>query len=112
MAESHDLPRIRTSFVGRDGELEQLERLLGDVTVLTLIGPGGVGKTRSAIELGHRAAHRFPAGVRLAGPGVHLIRPDGYLAASGLRAVESHLQGVYGTTGRPGRAARLAPRRA
>ena len=48
-----------TSFVGRSAELSELARLLGDPAcrLLTLLGPGGIGKTRLAIEVsgGHVA---------------------------------------------------------
>ncbi|GGM70994.1 BTAD domain-containing putative transcriptional regulator [Dactylosporangium sucinum] len=40
-----------TSFVGRDRELAQIGALLADARLVTLIGPGGVGKTRLATEL-------------------------------------------------------------
>ncbi|WP_165970074.1 AAA family ATPase, partial [Nonomuraea terrae] len=40
----------RTSFVGREDELERLTALLGRARLVTLVGPGGAGKTRVAIE--------------------------------------------------------------
>src|SRR5215470_17020105 len=45
-------------FVGRDGELAEIARLLADPAcrLLTLVGPGGIGKTRLALE----AARPFP----------------------------------------------------
>jgi predicted ATPase/DNA-binding SARP family transcriptional activator len=45
-----NLPRPLTSFVGRDRERGEIVRLLERVRLLTLIGPGGCGKTRLAIE--------------------------------------------------------------
>jgi DNA-binding SARP family transcriptional activator/predicted ATPase len=50
----HNLPAPTTSFVGRETELAQLSELLHDpgCRLLTLIGPGGIGKTRLALELG------------------------------------------------------------
>jgi predicted ATPase/DNA-binding SARP family transcriptional activator len=44
------LPLTRNSFVGRRSELEGVRRALGNARVVTLIGPGGTGKTRLAIE--------------------------------------------------------------
>jgi predicted ATPase len=46
------LPARTTSFVGRDHELEQIRRLLErtDVRLVTLTGPGGIGKTQLALE--------------------------------------------------------------
>jgi predicted ATPase/DNA-binding SARP family transcriptional activator len=45
-----NLPQPLTSFVGRERERGEILRLLGRVRLLTLIGPGGCGKTRLAIE--------------------------------------------------------------
>src|SRR5690348_2013292 len=45
------LPVHLTSFVGRQRELNQLREVLQDVRLLTLVGPGGIGKTRLAVEL-------------------------------------------------------------
>ena len=54
-----------TALVGRDRELSELEKLLASTRLLTLTGPGGMGKTRLATELGARAAGRFRDGVFL-----------------------------------------------
>ena len=43
--------------------MDELERLLDEHRVVTLVGPGGVGKTRLALELAARTAERFPGGV-------------------------------------------------
>ena len=45
-----NLPQPLTSFVGRERERGEIQRLLERVRMLTLIGPGGCGKTRLAIE--------------------------------------------------------------
>jgi predicted ATPase/DNA-binding SARP family transcriptional activator len=58
------LPAPATAFIGRDAEIEELVALLqGDVRLLTLTGPGGIGKTRLAIEVAARLADRFADGV-------------------------------------------------
>ena len=43
------LPRRLTSFVGRQHELAEVERMLGEARLVTLTGPGGTGKTRLAL---------------------------------------------------------------
>src|SRR5262245_48526093 len=57
------LPRPLTRLIGRRAELEQVIARLGAAQLLTLTGGGGVGKTRLALELAHRAGPRFPDGV-------------------------------------------------
>jgi predicted ATPase/DNA-binding SARP family transcriptional activator len=52
------LPTPVTSLVGRDGDLVQLDRLMTSARLVTLTGPGGVGKTRLAIEAARRVAER------------------------------------------------------
>ena len=53
-AGSNNLPSVRTRLHGRAGEVERLAEVLADGPVVTLIGPGGVGKTRLALALAHR----------------------------------------------------------
>jgi DNA-binding SARP family transcriptional activator/predicted ATPase len=59
------LPEPPTPFVGREQELEAIERFLEEpeLRILTLTGPGGCGKTRLAIEAGRRLSRMFPEGV-------------------------------------------------
>jgi predicted ATPase len=54
-----------TSFVGRAGEVEEVAGLLNDYRLVTVTGPGGVGKTRLAGEVAGRVAGRFADGVWL-----------------------------------------------
>ncbi|MGI5498797.1 BTAD domain-containing putative transcriptional regulator [Lentzea sp. CA-135723] len=48
------LPVRLTSFVGRDEELREISALLGQARLVTLVGPGGAGKTRLATEVAAR----------------------------------------------------------
>jgi len=48
---STNLPLQLTSFIGREKEISDVERLLGTTRLLTLIGPGGSGKTRLATKV-------------------------------------------------------------
>jgi predicted ATPase/DNA-binding NarL/FixJ family response regulator len=53
-------PRFATGFVGRALEQGELRRLAGRGGLITLVGPGGVGKTRLAAETAHGILTRFP----------------------------------------------------
>ncbi|MFF3593943.1 ATP-binding protein [Kitasatospora indigofera] len=59
------LPAEVTSFVGRREELTALAGLLARARLVTVTGPGGVGKSRLAVRAAARAARSFPDGVRL-----------------------------------------------
>jgi predicted ATPase/DNA-binding CsgD family transcriptional regulator len=60
------LPVPLTSLVGREEETSELAALIDAHRLVTLIGPGGVGKTRLALRLATITADRFPDGARLA----------------------------------------------
>ena len=61
-----NLPVPMTSFVGRERELDEVDRLIARGRLVTLIGTGGTGKTRLMIEVAGRVAGRFPDGAWLA----------------------------------------------
>ena len=60
-----ELLMVATGFVGRENELEIVTRLLRDdgVRIVSLTGPGGVGKTRLALHAADRLKPEFPDGV-------------------------------------------------
>jgi predicted ATPase len=58
-----NLPTRLTSFVGRMHELQEVAELLEASRLLTLTGPGGIGKTRLALEVARRVRAQFPGGV-------------------------------------------------
>ncbi|MGE4164340.1 MAG: BTAD domain-containing putative transcriptional regulator, partial [Vicinamibacterales bacterium] len=57
------LPQPTTSFHGRVGDVETISELMATRRMVTLVGPGGIGKTRLAVEVAHRLADDFPDGV-------------------------------------------------
>ncbi|MFE5700021.1 ATP-binding protein [Rhodococcus koreensis] len=59
-----DIPRFSTSFVGRNDDLRQLRVSLGDNRLVTIAGPGGIGKTRLAAEAAMDFRRAFADGVR------------------------------------------------
>ena len=62
---AHNLPQQLTTFVGRDDELAEIRALLESARLVTLVGTGGVGKTRLALQVAADLLERFPDGVWL-----------------------------------------------
>ena len=60
---SAHLPTLLSRFVGRERELAELTALLDAQRLVTLVGPGGCGKTRLALEAAQRSQHSFADGV-------------------------------------------------
>lgn len=58
----HNLPSQPTPFVGREEELAEIGRLLSDPAcrLLTLVGPGGIGKTRLALQTALQVVEAHP----------------------------------------------------
>ena len=59
----HNLPHQGTSFVGREQELDEVKEFLGKSRLVTLVGMGGLGKTRLCIQAAAELIHQFPDGV-------------------------------------------------
>ena len=61
---THNLPPDMTPFIGRQTELARLAERLADPAchMLTVFGPGGIGKTRLAIQAARNASERFAHG--------------------------------------------------
>jgi predicted ATPase len=77
------VPRPASEFVGRWNEIDELVDLItsNGVRLVTLTGPGGVGKTRLAIEVARAAANHFPDGVAFVPLAAR--EPDDFLEAIG-----------------------------
>jgi non-specific serine/threonine protein kinase len=90
-----NLPVELTSFVGRGRELTEVKRLLSGARVITLTGPGGIGKSRLALRAARRLIRHFPDGVWW----VELAELEGpdrlpYALARSMRVQERHNEGI------------------
>jgi diguanylate cyclase (GGDEF)-like protein len=61
----NNLPRFASGFVGRDEELQMLKQRIANEPLLTVVGPGGIGKTRLALQVAAEMLDRFRDGVFL-----------------------------------------------
>lgn len=86
------LPQNLQTFVGREDELDDLATHVGDNRLITLVGVGGLGKSRLAIELGRRIAENYSDGVYWC-PLAPVSDPEDVVAA---------INSVVGVTPRPG----------
>jgi predicted ATPase/class 3 adenylate cyclase len=64
-ATPNNLPQQLTSFIGRKRELTEVEKLLGRTRLLTLVGVGGIGKTRLSLQLAASVMDQYSDGVWL-----------------------------------------------
>ena len=90
----HNLPEQLTSFVGRDRELDALRGMLQSSRLVTLTGPGGVGKTRLALQ----AAAELLDG---SGDGVWLVELAPLASAEFVATAVSEVLGVRENVGQP-----------
>lgn len=89
----HNLPHQATPFVGRRREVDQIKQMISraEVRLLTLTGPGGVGKTRLALQVAEEFLDDFPNGVfyvELAS-----IRDPGLIPSAVAQTLGIHLSG-------------------
>lgn len=98
IAAAGNMPTRLTSFIGRESELDELRSLLETNRLLTLTGPGGIGKTSLAIELARSVIDEVPDGAwfvaldEIADPGLILpvvARTLGLFDGPERRAAES-----------------------
>jgi predicted ATPase/class 3 adenylate cyclase len=59
----NNLPQQVTSFIGRESELVEVTKLLGTARLVTLVGAGGIGKTRLSLEVAAGVMNDYPDGV-------------------------------------------------
>ncbi|GAA1577037.1 BTAD domain-containing putative transcriptional regulator [Kribbella sancticallisti] len=78
----NNLPAQLTALVGRVGAIAEIEERLRDDRLLTLTGPGGVGKTRLALAVAGDLVDRFPDGVILVE--LAAVAPDAFDVAGAL----------------------------
>jgi predicted ATPase/DNA-binding CsgD family transcriptional regulator len=89
MAPAASLPAQLTSFIGRRSAIELVRRQLVEHRLVSVVGPGGCGKTRMAIEVGRDVTGQRPDGVffvDLSGVSDPGLVPGAVLGALGMRA--------------------------
>ncbi len=93
------LPAQLTSFVGRERELDEIAALVREHRIVTLVGPGGVGKTRTALHVAADVADDFLDGVRLVelgalSSGSHVATTTAHALGVALTAGDNALEDV------------------
>jgi predicted ATPase/DNA-binding SARP family transcriptional activator len=91
-----NLPAAITALIGRGAAVEEVTALLAEHRLVTLVGSGGVGKTRLGVEIATRAADRFAGGawlVELSALGRN-ERPDTVHAVQAVAAATTEVLGI------------------
>jgi len=84
----NNLPQQVTSFIGREDELAKLHELVSATRLVTVVGVGGIGKTRLSLQVGAEAMDEYPDGVwfvELAGLALPQLVPSAVAQALGVR---------------------------
>ena len=63
--ETNNLPIANTAFIGREHDVAEIKELLSEHRLVTLVGSGGVGKTRLAVQVATELLESYPDGVWL-----------------------------------------------
>jgi len=90
----NNLPQQLTSFVGRERERTEVEEMLTGTRLLTLLGMGGLGKTRLSLQIGASVMESYPDGVWFID--LQTTRDDALVASETARVL-----GVREEPGRP-----------
>jgi predicted ATPase/class 3 adenylate cyclase len=64
LAYHNNLPQLAHALIGRERDVAEIEALLAEHRLVTLVGAGGVGKTSLSLQVGADLSARFPDGVR------------------------------------------------
>src|SRR5690606_31905977 len=88
-AAAHNLPNPPSSFVGRRVEVEELREVIATRRLVSVVGPGGAGKTRLAIEAASAFAPTAPGeeAVELAAPAG--ASPNGHVPGAGMAGADA-----------------------
>ena len=89
-----NLPARLTSFLGREAELDTIAGLFDESRLLTILGPGGIGKTSLAIEAARQQASAAP-------DGAWFVALDPISDATLVQAAIARTLGIYDGPGRP-----------
>ena len=90
-----NLPRPLTSFIGREKEIQQVERLVSKARLVTITGSGGVGKTRLAIKVAAALAIQFRDGVQwIELAALSLVKPSRKRESGDFKGSRGVLSGV------------------
>jgi predicted ATPase/class 3 adenylate cyclase len=87
-ASPNNLPVQLTSFIGRTREIAQARQMLNGARLVSLLGPGGTGKTRLALQVAAEVFERFPDGiwlVELAPISDPMLVPEAVASAVGIQ---------------------------
>jgi predicted ATPase/class 3 adenylate cyclase len=91
-APRHNLPAEHSTFVGRRAEMAELTELLSHHRLVSVVGPGGAGKTRLSLAVGEQVLNAYPGGVWTI---------DAVSAAGGLPTALAAALGLRPEPGRP-----------